>query len=142
MDSVPVSKDWRARWRAGAVALVLAVCAATCLNCAHSGTSSSPYGRYAPKGEASWYGPGFHGRTTASGEVFDQRAMTAAHKTLAFGTRVRVTNAENGRSVTVRINDRFPGTKGRVIDLSEAAFEQLAPTARGVIPVTVEVLGR
>lgn len=68
---------------------------------------------------ASYYGPGFHGRRTASGEIFDQNAMTAAHRTLAFGTRVTVTY--KGRSVTVRINDRGPFIKGRCIDLSRAA---------------------
>lgn len=94
----------------------------------------------AQTGEASWYGPGFAGKPTASGEPFNPRALTAAHKTLKFGTRVRVTNVENGKSVVVRINDRFPGTKGRVIDLSEAAFEQIAPKARGVAKVKVEVL--
>lgn len=68
---------------------------------------------------ASWYGPGFHGRTTASGERFNQHAMTAAHKTLPFGTRVRVTH--KGKSVVVRINDRGPFIKGRTIDLSKGA---------------------
>jgi len=91
-------------------------------------------------GEASWYGPGFEGRATASGERFDPAAMTAAHQTLPFGTRVRVTNVENGRSVVVRINDRFPGTRGRVIDLSRDSFARLAPLERGVIPVRLQVL--
>lgn len=92
------------------------------------------------RGEASWYGGKFHGRTTASGEKYDKYALTAAHKTLPFGTMVRVTAPENGRSVVVRINDRFPGTAGRVIDLSEAAFARLAPNARGVIDVELVVL--
>jgi rare lipoprotein A len=70
---------------------------------------------------ASWYGPGFHGRRTASGETFNAGALTAAHRTLPFGTRVKVTNATNGRSVVVRINDRGPYVRGRVIDLSRAA---------------------
>ncbi len=72
------------------------------------------------RGGASWYGPGFHGRKTASGERFDTHAMTAAHKTLAFGTRVRVVNERTGRSVVVRINDRGPYAHGRVIDLAQA----------------------
>jgi rare lipoprotein A len=93
----------------------------------------------AQRGEASWYGGKYHGRDTASGEKFDKNAMTAAHRDLPFGTRVRVTNLENGKSVVVRVNDRYMGGK-RVIDLSEAAFAQLAPTARGVIPVQVEVI--
>lgn len=76
-------------------------------------------------GVASWYGPNFHGRTTANGETFDQWAMTAAHKTLPFGTVLRVTNPSNGRSVEVRINDRGPFIAGRSIDLSRAAAEAL-----------------
>lgn len=91
-------------------------------------------------GEASWYGGKFHGRTTASGEKFNKNALTAAHKDLAFGTRCRVTNIANNKSVVVRINDRFPGTKGRVIDLSEEAFSRIADTRAGVIRVKVEVL--
>lgn len=91
-------------------------------------------------GPASWYGPGFDGKATASGERFNPNEFTAAHKDLEFGTRVRVTNKANGKSVVVRINDRFPGTKGRVIDLSRAAFSQIANTNEGVIDVRLEVL--
>ena len=75
------------------------------------------------RGVASWYGPGFHGRKTASGERFNTHAMTAAHRTLPFGTRVRVTNERTGRSVVVRINDRGPFAHGRVIDLSKASAQ-------------------
>ncbi len=74
---------------------------------------------------ASWYGPGFHGRMTANGEYFDQNAMTAAHKTLPFGTRLRVTNPRNGVSVVVRINDRGPFIPGRDLDLSREAARVL-----------------
>ena len=70
---------------------------------------------------ASWYGPGFHGRLTANGERFDQNALTAAHRSLPFGTRVRVTSTSTGRSVVVRINDRGPFVRGRSIDLARAA---------------------
>jgi len=77
------------------------------------------------EGIASWYGPGFAGRPTASGETFDPGALTAAHRELPFGTRVRVLNMDNGREVTVRINDRGPNVKGRIIDLSRAAAEVL-----------------
>ena len=70
---------------------------------------------------ASWYGPGFHGRLTANGERFDQNALTAAHRSLPFGARVRVTSTETGRSVVVRINDRGPFVRGRSIDLARAA---------------------
>lgn len=92
------------------------------------------------RGEASWYGAKFHGRTTASGEVYNKNALTAAHKDLPFQTRVRVKNLETGRTVVVRINDRFPGTRGRIIDLSEGSFRRIAPLERGVIPVELTVL--
>lgn len=93
------------------------------------------------RGMASWYGPGFHGRRSASGERFNQNALTAAHRTLPFGTRVRVTNVNNGQSVVVRINDRGPFSRGRIIDLSAAAARQIGMMASGVAPVKVEVLG-
>ena len=93
-------------------------------------------------GKASWYGPGFHGRLTANGERYNQNAMTAAHKSLRFGTRVKVTNLNNGRSVIVRINDRGPFIKGRVIDLSAAAARSLNMIHSGVAPVKVTILGR
>jgi len=93
-------------------------------------------------GQASWYGPGFHGRLTANGERYNQNAMTAAHRSLKFGTRVRVTNLNNGRSVVVRINDRGPFIKGRVIDLSAAAARSLNMINSGVVPVKVTILGR
>lgn len=92
------------------------------------------------KGWASWYGPGFHGNRTAAGERYNQNAMTAAHKTLPFGTQVRVTNKRNGRSVVVRINDRGPFIRGRIIDLSAAAARMLGMMDSGVAPVQVEVL--
>lgn len=91
-------------------------------------------------GIASWYGPGFHGRTTASGVIYDQHELTAAHQTLPLGTRVIVTNLENGRSTEVVINDRGPFLKGRIIDLSYAAAQALGMVAPGTIPVRVEVI--
>jgi len=92
-------------------------------------------------GRASWYGGKFHGRKTASGERFDKNRLTAAHRTLPFGTRVRVTNLENSRSVVVRINDRGPfGRRKRIIDLSEAAARRLRMISAGVVRVRVEVL--
>jgi rare lipoprotein A len=93
-------------------------------------------------GRASWYGPGFHGRRTANGEVFNQNALTAAHPSLSFGTKVKVTNLNNGRSVVVRINDRGPYAGGRVIDLSAAAARSLQMIRSGVARVQVTVLGR
>ncbi|MGB3509978.1 MAG: septal ring lytic transglycosylase RlpA family protein [Microcoleaceae cyanobacterium] len=92
------------------------------------------------QGGASWYGPGFHGNLSASGERFNQYAMTAAHKTLPFGTKVRVTNLNNGRSAVVRINDRGPFIRGRVIDVSAAAARVLGMINSGVAPVKVEVI--
>jgi rare lipoprotein A len=77
------------------------------------------------RGRASWYGPGFHGKRTASGERFDMNELTAAHRTLPFGTRVRVRNIQNGREVVVRINDRGPLIRDRIIDLSRAAAAAL-----------------
>ncbi len=92
------------------------------------------------EGLASWYGLPYHGRPTASGAVFDLRELTAAHRTLPFGTSVRVTNLDNGRSVAVTINDRGPFVEGRIIDLSHRAAEVLAAISPGVIPVRLEVL--
>lgn len=94
------------------------------------------------KGLASWYGNEYHGRQTASGELFDQEAMTAAHKKLPFGTVVRVHNLKNGRSVVVRINDRGPFVRRRIIDLSKGAARQLDMIRDGVVPVRIEVLRR
>ena len=98
--------------------------------------------RFSLSGMASWYGPGFHGRRSANGEIYNQNALTAAHRSLPFGTRVRVTNRHNGRSVVVRINDRGPFIGGRVIDLSAAAARIVGVIQSGVAPVQVEVLGR
>jgi rare lipoprotein A len=89
-------------------------------------------------GAASWYGPGFHGKKTASGERFNTNALTAAHKTLPFGTEVRVTNERTGKSVVVRINDRGPYAHGSVIDLSKAAAEAVG--IEGVGQVTLAAL--
>ncbi len=94
------------------------------------------------RGIASWYGPGFNGKKTASGERFNSNGLTAAHRSLPFGTRVRVTNLNNGRSVVVRINDRGPFSRARVIDLSAGAARIIGVAASGVAPVRLEVLGR
>lgn len=96
---------------------------------------------YRLTGWASWYGPGFDGNTSASGEIFDQNDLTAAHRDLPFGTRVKVTNLDNGVSVVVRINDRGPFIEDRIIDLSAGAAEVLGITHSGVAPVSLEVLG-
>jgi rare lipoprotein A len=92
------------------------------------------------EGLASWYGGKFQGRLTASGEVFDTFKLTAAHRTLPFGTFVKVTNLENGRSAVVRVNDRGPYVEGRIIDLSMAAAAAIGMTGRGVARVSVEIM--
>jgi len=91
-------------------------------------------------GEASWYGPGFFGNRTANGEVYQRGTMTAAHRTLPFGTKVRVTNLWNGRSEVIRINDRGPFVHHRVIDLGHGAASSLGLTASGIAQVRLEVL--
>ena len=96
--------------------------------------------RYVNRGtmKASWYGPRFHGRTTANGEIYDQTALTAAHKSLRFGTILKVTNPRNNKSVIVRINDRGPYIPGRQLDLSKAAAEELDVIKNGVKRLKVE----
>jgi len=89
-------------------------------------------------GEASWYGPGFHGQETASGETFDQKEMTAAHPSLPIGTKAKVTNLENNKKVEVRINDRGPYADDRVIDLSSAAAKKLDMKKDGTAQVKIE----
>ena len=92
------------------------------------------------QGLGTWYGERHHGRPTASGEPFDMNAFTAAHRTLPMNTRVRVTNRKNGRSVELRINDRGPYARGRIIDVSKAAARALDMVSDGVVPVSVEVI--
>lgn len=111
------------------VALLLVLCAA--------GAWGADFER---EGIASWYGGKFHGRLTANGERFDANKLTAAHKTLPFGTVVKVTNTDNGRTVTVRINDRGPFVENRIIDLSRGAAEQLEMTGTGVAQVRLEII--
>lgn len=93
---------------------------------------------YRETGPASWYGPGFHGRETASGETFDQNRLTAAHRRLPLGSLITVTNLENGRSIRVAINDRGPYVRGRVLDLSKAAARRLGMVDDGVVRVRIE----
>ncbi|MFB3919885.1 endolytic peptidoglycan transglycosylase RlpA [Candidatus Velamenicoccus archaeovorus] len=97
---------------------------------------------YSMTGIASWYGKRFMGKKTADGEVFDPEKMTAAHRRLAMGTLVRVTNLRNGRQVTVRINDRGPYIPGRVIDLSRAAARQMGMLEKGLAPVKMEIVAK
>jgi rare lipoprotein A len=109
------------------------------------GCASGPISRddsvgFEESGEASYYAMKYQGRQTASGELFDQKKMTAAHKRLPFGSKVKVTNVNNGKSVVVRINDRGPFVSGRIIDLSKSAFQRIGNTNLGVIDVEIEVL--
>ena len=91
-------------------------------------------------GQASWYGYPFYGNQTANGEIYRPGTMTAAHRSLPFGTRVRVTNLNNGRSTVVRINDRGPYVGGRIIDLSETAADSIGMKSSGVAPVKIQIL--
>ncbi|WP_428898582.1 septal ring lytic transglycosylase RlpA family protein [Parelusimicrobium proximum] len=106
-------------------------------SCASTGGGGGSF-----SGKASWYGTIYNGRKTASGEIYSEKKMTAAHRTLPFGTIVKVTNKANGKSVKVKINDRGPFIKGRVIDLSKAAFAKIANTREGVVEVKVKVVSR
>lgn len=97
-------------------------------------------GGYTEEGNASWYGPPFHGRRSSNGEVYDMNKLTAAHRTMAFNTMVRVTNLTNGKSVVVRITDRGPFIENRIIDLSRAAAQEIESIGPGVVPVRLEVV--
>jgi rare lipoprotein A len=125
------------------LAMVVAVLVAAALPPSQARPEPGPRGQV---GLASYYGPGFHGEETASGEIFDQTGMTAAHRTLPLGSVVRVTNLENGRRVVVRINDRGPygrnWRKGTIIDLSRQAARRLRSISDGLVRVRVEVLRR
>jgi len=102
--------------------------------------SSDKWLGFTQTGKASFYAMKYQYRKTASGETFNQLAKTAAHKKLPFGTRVKVTNTKNGRSIVVKINDRGPFVKGRIIDLSKSAFKKIGNTKLGVINVKIEVI--
>ena len=124
-----------------AAALVLPALLQACSSSPSVGTDAPAVGAaYSQVGMASWYGGKFHGRKTAGGQRYDMHAMTAAHKTLPFGTRVRVTNLANRRSVVLTINDRGPFVKGRVVDVSKRAAEVLRFKHQGTAQVRLEVL--
>ena len=112
----------------------------TSLACTSSAPKPKTRPGYQEKGTASWYGPGFHGKTTANGEVYDMDRLTAAHKTLPVDTMVEVRNRDNGRTVRVRINDRGPFVRGRIIDLSRAAAEAIDMIGPGTAPVIIRVV--
>jgi rare lipoprotein A len=106
--------------------------------CAALSLFSGPAAAFKQTGVGSYYGPELHGRRTASGERFNQAALTAAHRTAPFGSRLKVTNLSNGRSVVVRVNDRGPFVRGRVVDVSAGAARQLGMHGRGIAKVRVE----
>jgi len=110
--------------------------------CARRPLSPEAVPSFRQVGEASWYGPDFHGKTTANGERYNMLLMTAAHPTLPFNTLVRVTNLDNGRTAVVRINDRGPFLKGRILDLSYTAARALGANLPGVIRVKIEMVGK
>src|SRR5437867_10960863 len=124
------TRGWAALWLVGAVG-----CAAV------RAPAPPPITNGVQVGVASWYGPGFHGNRTANGEIYDQYELTAAHPSLALGTRVMVTNLENGRAVQVRVNDRGPFGGGRAIDLSYAAPRTTGLVGPGTVRVRVAVPG-
>ena len=114
----------------------------TCVLFMHSGPALADQVKpAAAAGTASWYGNPFHGRLTASGERYNMNELTAAHRSLPFGSKVRVTNRNNNQSVVVRINDRGPFAGKRLIDLSRAAASALKMMSSGVAPVKLELLG-
>jgi rare lipoprotein A len=129
------------------IAIIIAALAA---GCSSSSRFSSHFGEIDKgepaekgkvlEGKASFYANKFHGRKTASGEIFDNNKLTAAHRSLPFGTMVKVTNLNNGLSVVVRINDRGPFISGRIIDLSRAAAEKIDMIRKGVVRVRLEIL--
>ena len=126
--------------------VLLFVCLLTVGGCANSGNTELTkrpvlsHKHHTEYGKASYYANKYQGRKTSSGQRFDQNKPTAAHRTLPFGTKVKVTNLANSKSVVVAVNDRGPFTKGRVIDLSRSAFSAIGNTASGVLKVKVETL--
>jgi rare lipoprotein A len=152
----------RAKFVATAKALAVTLAAALCCGCQHRHHGPPQVSGYpAPKanqpaisptvpptvpivqgeqGLASWYGHPYHGRPTSSGEIYNMYAMTAAHRTLPFGTRVRVHDLDNGQAVEIRINDRGPFVEGRIIDLSYAAAKSMGMLGAGIARVKLEIL--
>jgi rare lipoprotein A len=140
VNEPPARLQWRRRHSVASIAALLAVAIvffASGRVPAPSGGDNAPVQR----GLASWYGPRFHGEPTAQGELFNMNALTAAHRSLPLGTRVRVTHLGNGRSVVVRINDRGPYKRGVIIDLSRRAANEIGMVQQGRARVRVEVVG-
>jgi rare lipoprotein A len=126
-------------------ALAVAAAAMALLLCApasgsRNSTVEDVVAAWTQSGRVSWYGPGFHGRRTASGETFNTNDLTMAHRSLPLGSKVRVTNLDNGRSVVLRVNDRGPYIRGRIADLSRAAARRLDFVDDGVVRARIELL--
>ena len=127
--------------RRSAAGLLCVTMCLVALACSAAAPKTDPnWAGYTQSGKASYYAPKFQSRKTASGELYDQAKKTAAHRKLPFGTIIRVTNIENGESVTVKVNDRGPFVKGRIVDLSASAFKRIGDTKAGVIDVEIEVI--
>jgi len=125
-------------WRSAAAAIVLF----GAVGCYRSARPEGERGAFIGEGLASYYGPELEGHRTASGEVFDRSKLTAAHRSIRFGTCVTVVNVQNRRSVDVRINDRGPFSKNRILDVSKAAAEKLGMIAAGVVTVRLYLCAR
>jgi rare lipoprotein A len=135
--STPVVAGRRAL---GVAALALALLLSTPASGSRSTGIEDTVSSWTQSGRVSWYGPGFHGRRTASGEIFDTNDLTMAHRSLRLGSKVRVTNLANGRSVVLRVNDRGPYVRGRIGDLSRAAAQRLGFVDDGVVRARIELL--
>jgi rare lipoprotein A len=135
------ARPWQARSRAlGAAAVAFALLLWAPLSGSRIASIHDAVSAWTQSGRVSWYGPGFHGRRTASGETFDTNDLTMAHRSLPLGSRVRVTNLANGRSVVLRVNDRGPYVRGRIADLSHAAAARLDFLHDGVVRARIELL--
>lgn len=139
VNEPPARFQWRRRHSVASIAALLAV-AIVFFATGRAPAPTPGVGDPIQRGLASWYGSRFHGKPTAEGEPFNMNALTAAHRSLPLGTRVRVTHLENGRSVVVRINDRGPYKRGVIIDLSRRAANQIGMVQQGRAQVQVEVV--
>lgn len=134
-----LSRSVYSTWRVALLApFVLHGCSADGVADRSPKTQQEPAPAFEQVGKASWYGPGFHGKETANGEIFNQNKLTAAHRTLPLGTEVEVTNLKNGKSIGVTVNDRGPYVGNRVIDLSRAAAKELGMKEKGLATVKIE----
>ena len=124
------------------ISIALIIVLFSCKSSQTSTSSKAEKGKTIEKGVASWYGPGFHGKKTASGETFNTNGYTAAHRTLPFGTKLKVINLNNGKSVVVRVNDRGPYAKNRIIDLSKAAASKIDMIKSGTASVELILLSQ